>query len=209
VHILAASFPKRAEDGLCRNVARLFTPGGTVGAQTKRIMTRFEREDWHISSGGPVRVFETALGRIGIAICYDVEFPLIARAQAEAGAEIILAPSCTDTESGYWRVRFGAQARALENQSYVVQAPTVGMASWSPAVDENRGRAGVYAPPDLGFPADGIVALGEMDRPQWLYVGVDLDLVAKVRGEGEVFNFSDWTEQNGAEVTPAELIDLR
>lgn len=209
VHILAASFPVRGADGCYRNVARLFTPGGAVGVQQKLIMTRFEREDWHIAPGGPLRVFDTALGRIGISICYDVEFPLIARAQCEAGAALILAPSCTEKLSGYWRVRVGAQARALENQCYVVHAPTVGMAPWSPAVDENRGAAGVYAPPDVGFPDDGIVALGEMDQPQWLYADVDLALVARVREEGNVLNHRDWARQDGAAVCPAEVVDLR
>ena len=116
---------------------------------------------------GRQRAFRLDIGsaRIGIAICYDVEFPLIARALVEAGAEVILAPSCTDTVHGYWRVRVGAQARALENQCVVVQAPLVGAVDWSPAVDMNRGAAGVFGPPDLGFPEDGVIAQGEMDKP--------------------------------------------
>ena len=69
----------------------------------------------------------------GIAICYDIEFPLIAHAMARAGAELILAPSCTDTIAGANRVHVGARARALENQVYVAVAPTVGQAPWSPA----------------------------------------------------------------------------
>jgi predicted amidohydrolase len=87
-------------------------------------------------------VFDTALGRLGILICYDNEFPMLARTLAERGADLIPSPSCTDTEAGYHRVRIGAQARALENQVAVLQSPTVGLAPWSPALDENVGKAG-------------------------------------------------------------------
>ena len=116
-------------------------------------MTRFEREEWGISAGQHVKVFETLLGRLAVLICYDAEFPLLARSGVEAGAQVILAPSCTDSLQGYWRVRIGAQARALEGQCYVVQSPTVGEAAWSPAVDVNYGAAGIYGPPDLGYAA--------------------------------------------------------
>jgi predicted amidohydrolase len=208
LHVLG---PSRAvlRDGLWRNTARLFAPSGASAAQEKRVMTRFERELWGVSSGGALRVFETALGRIGIAICYDAEFPLIARALAVSGADIILAPSCTDSMAGYWRVRVGAQARALENQCYTVQAPTVGEAAWCPAVDTNHGAAGVFGPPDLGFPPDGVVALGEMDRPGWLFGDIDLSKVAEVREQGRVFNHRHWHEQ-GADVVlaPVELVSL-
>ncbi len=74
-------------------------------------MTPFER-DWGISGGAPLRVFDTALGKIAVLICYDSEFPLLARALAEAGAEVILVPSCTERVSGFHRVRTGSMARA-------------------------------------------------------------------------------------------------
>ena len=101
-------------------------------------------------------MFDTALGRIGVLICYDSEFPLLARAQIEAGAQLLLVPSCTDSLHGYWRVRLAAQARALEGQCYAIQAPLVGNAEWSPAIDINRGAAGIFGPPDGAFPDDGI-----------------------------------------------------
>jgi predicted amidohydrolase len=209
VHILAASFPVRGIDGAYRNTARLFAPSGMVGAQQKLIMTRFENEEWHIAPGGPLRVFDTEVGRIGITICYDVEFPLLARALAEAGASLILAPSCTERMSGYWRVRFGAQARALENQCYVVHAPTVGAAPWSPAMEDNRGAAAVYAPPNAGITDDGILAIGEMDRAQWVFADIDQEMPARLRASGEVLNFRDWAQQGVATLAPVEVIDLR
>lgn len=126
VHILAASAPVLDEALGPRpvNRARLFTPTGGHGVQDKQIMTRFEREDWGIASGGPLRLFETTLGKIGVLICYDSEFPLLARALREA--DLLLVPSCTEAHAGYSRVRIGAMARALETQCVSVMASTVG-----------------------------------------------------------------------------------
>lgn len=208
VHILAASAPAQGGDGVFRNVARLFAPCGAVGRQEKIVPTPGERSEWGIAGGTPVTVFRTKLGMIGVDICYDVEFPLIARAQAEAGAEIILAPSCTETLKGYWRVRTGGLARALENQCYVIHSPTVGSSPWSPAVSENRGAAGVYGPPDVGFPDDGVVAVGKLDEPSWLFADIDLDKVAAVRREGMVRNFEHWPEQGVVTSPMAEVVDL-
>jgi predicted amidohydrolase len=195
IYILGASLPALAGPGRFHNRAWLYGPEGGLGFQDKIVMTRFEREQWGVAGAAALTLFDTALGGIGVCICYDIEFPLLARALVEAGAELILAPSCTDSLHGYWRVRVGAQARALENQCLVVQAPTVGQASWSPAVDENRGAAGVYGPPDLGFPEDGVLALGTLDQPGWVHAEIDLDRVAEVREQGQVLNHRHWPEQ--------------
>ncbi|HSW11700.1 MAG TPA: carbon-nitrogen hydrolase family protein, partial [Solimonas sp.] len=195
VYLLAGSFPVRTADGRFHNRATLFAPDGGSAFQEKRMMTRFETEHWGISSAGPLRVFDTALGTLGICICYDIEFPLIARAMAEAGASLLLAPSCTDTLAGYHRVRIGAQARALENQCYVVQAPLVGAAPWSPAIDVNTGAAGIYTPVDRGFPDDGVLASGPLDQPCWVWHAVDPAELVQVRSTGQVFNYRDWPLQ--------------
>lgn len=211
MHILAASAPRKDGDGLFRNAARLFAPGGGMGVQDKLVMTRFEREEWGISPGSGLSVFETALGRIAVTICYDSEFPLLARAAVEAGAEILLAPSCTDSLHGYWRVRIGAQARALESQCYAVQAPTVGDAPWSPAVDVNRGAAGIYGPPDRGMPEDGVLAIGQEGEPGWVCADIDTALVAALRADGGVLNTRHWAEQPGGAgpLPPVRIVSLR
>lgn len=195
VLILASSFPTLQPGGHFVNRANLFGPDGLVGFQDKLIMTRFENEQWHISAGTQIKVFDTPLGRIGIHICYDSEFPMIANKQVAAGADLLLVPSCTDTLAGFHRVRIGCQARALENQCYVVQSPTVGDANWSPAVDANTGRASVYTPVDYGFPANGILAEGSNSEPGWVYATVDLSEIARIRNEGQVFNYRDWPKQ--------------
>lgn len=206
VHILAGSYPVRV-GSTYRNRAHLFAPGGDAGWQDKWTMTRFETEQWGIAAGEALKVFDTDLGHIGITICYDVEFPLLARAQVEAGATILLAPSCTDTRAGYWRVRIGAQARALENQCVVVQAPLVGDAPWSPAIDINVGAAGIHTPPDRGLPDDGVLAQGVWNRPQWVYSDVDPQRLLAVRAEGQVLNHRDWARQPGLGESPLVQID--
>jgi predicted amidohydrolase len=210
VHILAASAPRRDPDGKARNAARLFAPSGMIATQDKLVMTRFEREHWDISPGIALRLFDTALGKIGVVTCYDAEFPLLARALVEAGAEVLLVPSCTDTLHGYWRVRIGAQARALEGQCFTVQSPTVGVAEWSPAVDVNRGAAGVFGPPDRGMPEDGVIALGTVDAAQWVFAEIDTARVAELRADGAVLNARDWRDQPGAAaLPPVERVMLR
>lgn len=195
VYIVAGSYPVRQPEGSYRNRSFLFHPDGRTDFQDKLQMTRFENEQWFINAGDEIKTFDTYLGRIGINICYDSEFPLIARKQVEAGADLILVPSCTDTTAGYWRVRIGCQARALENQCYVAQSPTVGFAPWSEAVDVNIGAAAVYTPVDYGYPDNGVLAIGELNQAQWVYADIDLGSIANIRKTGQVFNYRDWPSQ--------------
>ncbi len=195
IYLIAGSFPVRQADDRYLNRAFLFYPDGTSDFQDKLQMTRFENEQWAITAGDALKTFDTELGRIAINICYDSEFPLIARKQVEAGANLILVPSCTDTVAGYHRVRIGCQARALENQCYVVQSPTVGLAPWSEAVDVNVGAAAVYTPVDYGYPDNGILAIGELNQPQWVYADIDPASLAHIRQTGQVFNYRDWSSQ--------------
>ena len=204
VHVLAASGPIRA-DGAVVNRARLFAPDGSQGHQDKVMLSRFEREQWGLEAGRALRVFETALGRIGVLVGYDAEFPLLGRALAEAGAELLLVPSCADGPRAYWRVRTGAAARALENQCAVVQAVTVGEAGWLPPAARNTGAGGVFGPPDLGFPEDGVVAVGKMDAAGWVFAEVSAEAVRKVRAEGAVRTLADWPRQAAVAVETVAL----
>ena len=177
------------------NRASLYGPSGLVGHQDKQIMTRFERETWDVVAGHGLTAFDTDLGRIGVVICYDSEFPLLARALVEQGAEILLAPSCTDSFAGFTRVRVGSMARALENQCVVVHSPTVGLCDFCPAVDENVGAASIYGPPDRGFPANGILAEGALNTPGWTMAEIRLETIREVRRDGGVLNHAHWPEQ--------------
>lgn len=189
-----------AEGGRIRNRAPLISPDGSVRFQDKSVMTRFESESWNIAPGAPPSVFATPSGPIGIAICYDLEFPPLVRAQIEAGAWLILAPSCTDTLHGFNRVRLSARARALENQCYVVVSPTVGACPSLATLDDNHGYACVFGPVDRGFPPDGVIARGPLDTPGWLFADLDPLRLDGVRREGAVRNHRDYPK---APIPPA------
>ena len=205
VWLLPGSLPWPRPDGTAINRAPLITPEGRIAFQDKLQMTRFERERWGISPGADPQVFDTPWGRIGVSICYDVEFPKHVRAQVEAGAWLILAPSCTDTMHGFNRVQFAARARALENQCHVAICPTVGDAPWSAALDANRGFAGVFGPIDRGFPEDGVLARGALDTPGWVFCTLDPARIDTVRREGAVLNHQDWPRRPLAPPQPASF----
>lgn len=203
--ILAGSAPWRdPHSDRVTNIARIFSPSGQIGEYHKIIPTPWERDAWDISPGPKdgLQVFDIGIAKIGLVICYDIEFPLISRALAEAGAEVILAPSNTETEHGYFRVRTGCMARALENQIYTVHSPTVGPAPWCPAVDQNTGKAGVFAPSDTGFPPGGVVSEGTMNMPDLIFAQLDLALLASLRHSGRVRTYRDWDMQPGTNPLP-------
>lgn len=194
VWLLPGTLPMRGPDRRIVNRAPLIAPDGRLAFQDKRAMTRFDAESWGITRGADPQLFDTPWGRLGISICYDVEFPKHVRAQVEQGAWLILAPSCTDSPHGFTRVRVSAAARAIENQCYVAVAPTVGLAPWSPGLDENHGQSAVFCPADRGFPADGVLAAGAMDQPGWVFAELDPARIAHVREHGAVRNHRDWPQ---------------
>ncbi len=208
VHILAASAPVFDATIGPRpgNRARLFTPTGAMAFQDKQIMTRFEREVWGVVAGHPLTIFDTTLGRLGILICYDSEYPLLARALSEA--DLILVPSCTEALTGYSRVRIGSMARALEQQCVTVMSSTVGASPWSEAVDTNCGTGGIFGPPDTGFPPTGVIAEGTLNQPGWTYGTVDTAHIAHVRADGIVLNRAHWSDQAGRDAV-APILPLR
>lgn len=203
VWLLPGSLPMRRDDGAVVNRAPLIAPDGRMAFQDKRAMTRFETERWGVTRGADPSVFDTPWGRIGVSICYDVEFPKHARTQVEAGAWVVLAPSCTDTLHGFNRVAIGAAARAMENQCYVAITPTVGAAPWSAALDVNRGHAAVFGPVDRGFPEDGVLARGEPDVEQWVFCTLDPARIDRVREDGQVRNHRDWPRAPYSRPVPA------
>jgi predicted amidohydrolase len=187
--IICPSFPV-FENGRFVNRVFIVGPNGLAGHQDKFFMTRFEEEEWEITSGTKkLSIFETKWGKFGIQTCYDVEFGIGSKLLCEAGAEVIFAPSCTETLKGATRVHIGARARALENQCFVVVSQTVGNAEWSPAVDINYGYAAVYSTPDVGFPDDGIIKIGIHQVEMWLFSDLEINKIKEVRINGSVLNF--------------------
>lgn len=207
LHLVAGSFLLDSGHGRYRNRAYLIAPDGRCVFQDKLTLTGFEKDTGVIEPGDRLKVFDTPFGRLGIAICYDVEFPLYARAQTEAGARVLLVPSCTDTEAGAHRVRYGCQARAMENQIFVACAVTAGEAPWSPALDTNTGRAAIYTPVDRGFPDDGVQARAD-EHGGWALAEIDLDALEAYRRRGQVGIAADWPAQQRPTVVRASVESL-
>ncbi|HEX6203607.1 MAG TPA: carbon-nitrogen hydrolase family protein [Thermoanaerobaculia bacterium] len=206
LHIVAGSIPL-ADDGRLTNRSFVFGPGGDHGVQGKLHMTRWEREEWHVEGSESLRLFDTGWGRIAVNICYDVEFPEIARAAARQGAEILVVPSCTDDRQGFLRVRYCAQARCIENQLYAVQSCTVGSLPMVPAVSLNYGQAAILTPSDFTFSRDGILAEGVPNQESMIIGDLNLDLIREARESGTVLPLRD--SQHTAEVVAnTEIVEL-
>lgn len=192
VYIVAGTVPVLAEDGeTVHNVSHVVSPSGACATQGKLQMTRFEREEWNVAPAEGLRVFETPFGRMAVAICYDVEFPEVARAAARNGAHILVVPSCTDDRQGFLRVRYCAHARAIENQMYVIHACTVGSLPMVPAVHLNYGQASILTPSDFAFARDGILAEGNTNQEMMVIAELDLRTIHESRTRGTVLPLHD------------------
>jgi predicted amidohydrolase len=169
----------------------VFSPNGKVGVQGKIHMTRFENEEWFVSPHSQLKVFETDFGLMGVNICYDVEFPELARALALHGVSILVVPSCTDDRQGFLRVRYCAQARAIENQLYVIHSGTVGSLPMVPAISLNYGQASILTPSDYSFSRDGILAEGIPNQETMVTGDLDLKKLLEAREQGTVLPLRD------------------
>ena len=208
LYIVAGTIPV-VGDGPDRiyNECSFFSPTGTLGIQGKLHMTRFEKEEWKVLPREKFIVFETNFGRVAITICYDVEFPEIARAAGREGAHILVVPSCTDDRQGFLRVRYCAQARAVENQMYVVQSSTVGSLPMVPAVSLNYGQASILTPSDFSFSRDGILAEGIPNQESMVIGDVNLTTILQGRSHGTVLPLLD-SHQTAQIVRNTELVSL-
>lgn len=184
LYILAGTTPVTRE-GKVYNVAHLFTPSGQVYTQDKLHITPAEREQWGIQPGEEIKVFDTPLGRFGIQVCYDIEFPELSRLQTFAGAEALLVPFSTDDPQAYRRVRFTAQARAIENLLYVVLAGNTGNLP-THAYLINYAQSVVLTPSDFGFPPHAVAAEGDANTETVAIADLDFGTLAQVREIGSV-----------------------
>ena len=192
MYIVGGSIPViDGDDGKVFNDCFFFAPDGNFGVQGKLHMTRFEKEDWFMSARSGLRIFESSFGRIAICICYDSEFPELARAAARMGAHILFVPSCTDDRQGYLRVRYCCQARAIENQIYVVTSHTVGSLPSVPAVSLNYGQAAILTPSDFSFSRDGILAEGNPNQEMMVIGELNMKTILESREAGTVLPLSD------------------
>jgi predicted amidohydrolase len=189
------------------NECYLYSPNGDWDVQGKLHMTRFEREEWIISPHQKFKVFDTELGRLAITICYDVEFPELARAAARQGAYMLIVPSCTDDRQGFLRVRYCAQARAIENQMYIIHSCTVGSLPQVPAVSLNYGQASILTPSDFPFARDGILAEGIPNQESMVLGELDMTTIRQSREAGTVLPLRD-SETSAEVASKLEVVSL-
>jgi predicted amidohydrolase/ribosomal protein S18 acetylase RimI-like enzyme len=179
------------EEGRIYNIAYLFRRDGTIDKQYKLHITPNERKWWGISRGDQVRVFNTDCGKIAIQICYDIEFPELARIATDKGANIIFIPFCTEDRQGYLRVRYCAQARAIENQIYTVIAGTVGNLPQTENMDIQYAQSAIFSPSDFEFSRDGIVNECNPNIEMVAIGDVDLEILRRKRQSGTVNQLKD------------------
>lgn len=193
LYVVAGSLPTLdEEDGdVVHNDSYLFAPSGRSAYQGKIHLTRWEKEEWLVSPRDTLRIFETSFGKIAINICYDVEFPELAREAARQGVSVLVVPSCTDERQGFLRVRYCAQARAIENQLFVIHSGTVGSLPMFPAVSLNYGQASILTPSDFPFARDGILAEGLPNQESMIIGDLNLDLLMESREKGTVLPLHD------------------
>jgi predicted amidohydrolase/ribosomal protein S18 acetylase RimI-like enzyme len=185
VAIIGGSQPREVEERI-ENVASLFLPDGTIHRQPKLHITPNERRWWGIEGGSTLQVFDTPRARIGILVCYDIEFPEAARMLADSGAEILFVPFCTDDRQAYLRVRYCAQARAVENQVYVAMAGTVGNLPDVENMDLQYAQSAVLSPSDFTFARDGILVEASPDTETVITTDVDFEALDEAINAGSV-----------------------
>ena len=179
------------EDDRLYNVSYLFRRDGTLDKQYKIHATPSERHWWGVASGDEVRVFDTDRGKVAILICYDVQFPELVRIAAGKGAQILFVPYNTDERSGYLRVRYCAQARAIENQIYVAIAGCTGNLPFVENADIHYAQSAIFSPSDFVFNRDGIATECTPNIETVLVHDVDIGLLRKHRATGSVLNWND------------------
>ncbi len=206
IYICGGTIPV-AENGDIYNECFFFGPDGRHMVQPKLHMTRFEAEEWIVKPRNRLKVFDTQLGRVAIAICYDVQFPEIARAAARKGAKILLVPSCTDDRQGMLRVRYCAQARAIENQMFVITSHTVGSLPMVPAVSLNYGQAAILTPSDFPFARDGILAEGIPNQETMVIAELEMNSIQRARSSGTVLPLLD-SERTAGVVAEVDEVAL-
>ncbi|WP_343347571.1 GNAT family N-acetyltransferase [Sphingomicrobium sp. XHP0239] len=191
INIIGGSHPTRTPDGEIQNVSFVCLRDGAIHEQEKIHPTPNERYWWNISGGDTIDTIPTDCGPIGVTICYDSEFPELARRLVDEGARIIFTPFCTDSRQGYLRVRYCCQARAIENQCFVVLAGNVGNLPKVHNMDIQYAQSCILTPCDFPFARDGIAAEATENVETLTISDVNLADLSWARAEGTVRNLAD------------------
>lgn len=190
INIITGSMPEVIDDHLY-NVGYLCKRDGTIERFEKLHVTPDEAKVWGMKGGSEIHAFDTDCGKIGILICYDVEFPELSRILADEGMDILFVPFLTDTQNGYSRVRYCAQARAIENECFVAIAGSVGNLPKVHNMDIQYAQSMVLTPCDFAFPTNGIKSEATPNTEMILIADVDIDLLTELHNQGGVRNLKD------------------
>ncbi len=191
INIIGGSHPTFLGDGEIRNVCHIALRDGSLHTQEKLHPTPNEKDWWRIGGGDRAAAIATDCGPIGVMICYDSEFPELARHLVDQGALLLFVPFCTDMRQGYLRVRYCCQARAVENQCYVIAAGNVGHLPGVDNFDIQYAQSAIFTPCDLPFPTDGIAALASENVEAVIFADLRLDVLLDARVDGTVQNLKD------------------
>jgi predicted amidohydrolase/GNAT superfamily N-acetyltransferase len=190
INIITGSMPEMHGDHLY-NVGYLCKRDGSVEKYEKLHVTPDEERVWGLMGGSILKTYDTDCGKIGILICYDSEFPELSRILADEGMDILFVPFLTDTQNGFSRVRYCAQARAIENECYVAIAGSVGNLPNVHNMDIQYAQSMVFTPCDFAFPANGIKAEATPNTEMILIADLDIDLLRELNKFGSVRNLND------------------
>ena len=190
INILTGSMPELV-DGDLYNVGYLCKRNGSIDRYEKLHVTPDEHKVWALKGGSQIKTFDTDCGKVGVLICYDVEFPELPRLLADQGMDILFVPFLTDTQNGYSRVRNCAQARAIENECYVAIAGSVGNLPNVHNMDIQYAQSMVFTPCDFHFPTNGIKAEATPNTEMILIADIDIDHLRQLHNYGAVRNLKD------------------
>jgi len=191
INIIGGSHPTKMDNGDIRNISYVFLRDGGVYTQEKLHPTPSEREWWNIKGGYGANVIPTDCGPIGVMICYDSEFPEMARHLTNQGAMMLFVPFCTDERRGYLRVRYCCQARAVENQCYVITSGVVGNLPHVENMDIHYAESAILTPSDFPFARDGVAADTAPNTETIALADLSLDDLLTSRQSGAVQNLKD------------------
>ena len=191
INIIGGTHPTMMENGDIRNVAYVFLRDGAIYTQDKLHPTPSERRWWYIKGGDRVSVIETDCGPIGVMVCYDSEFPELARTLVDQGAVMLFVPFCTDERRGYLRVRYCCHARAVENQCYVILSGVVGNLPNVETMDIHYAESCILTPSDFPFARDGVAADTAPNTETIAIADLSLGDLLKSRQSGSVTNLAD------------------
>jgi predicted amidohydrolase len=176
------------DNGRYVNVGHLFEPDGGVRTHVKTHIFPAEA-DWSTEEGTELEVIDLPFAKVGFNICYEAEIPECAATLTEQGAEIILCPSFTFTEYGFWRVRHCAQARCIENQVYFVHCCTGGQPG--APLPNGWARSSILTPCDSPWTPNGIAAEA-VENTEMVVIGeVELDKLYENRERGVAPTYRD------------------